>query len=1118
MAVKTLWKKTALLVVLSIVLVSVMLTSPCAYAQVAGATLTGTVSDSSGAVIPNAQISIKNVATGQERVFSTDSAGFYSSPNLLPGQYAVTVTAAGFSTEVRSGITLTVGGQQRLDITMNVGQVSQKVEVTGEAPGIQLASSTISGVVNQTDVVQLPLNGRDWTQLATLQPGVDSVNSIQANTGSKDRARRGYGAQLSISGSRPQQNNYRIDGVSVNDYSNGGPGSVEGSTLGVDAVQEFSVLTSNYSAEYGRTSGGVINAISRQGTNQFHGDAYEFLRNSALDARNFFDGPQKPPFRRNQFGGSFGGPIRKNDTFFFGDYEGLRQSQGITTPVNVLSQAARNGQLCSIPQPGPNGCTTQTLAQFAAANNFTVPNPDPTTGINTAVLPYLGLWQLPNAGLTGNGDTGVFNFDSVHVTSENFGTVRVDHRFSDKDSVFGTYQYDRAIATQPDPADEVLTGNTTGRSYVAIEETHIFSPQLVNSVRFGFSRNTHTSQGVKAINPLSAKTSLGASTGADNPQVDVSGLTSIQPGQNQIELVNFFQNSFQEYDDLFLTKGIHSLKFGFAAERIQLNAFNPAPALEYQFGSVGSFLGNQPILMFGPLPSAPFVPFAFRATIFGGYVQDDLRLRPNFTLNLGLRYEMSTVPHEIHGTGRLSALHSLTAPVAISGNPLFHNPTFHNFEPRLGFAWDPFRNGKTSVRGGFGMFDVLPLPYLLGQFTPNAAPFTEGGSVNSLVAGDFPIGAFNKLSSVILAGNGLRLPFVEQNPKRNYVMQWNLSIQHELLPNFTAMVAYVGSRGVHQAFRADDINTTQATLTSAGYLFPGRDPITGALLGTQINPNVGQMDTLQWGNHTFFDGLETQLSKRMSHGFEVQGSFTWSKAIDSGAGTIASDPFVNSIPSLLYFLPKYRRAVSDFNVSRNLTVNYMWNVPSPKSFHGPAAWVSRGWQIGGIFEVRSGLPFTPLIGGDPLGLGNTSPFAYPARLTGAGCGSLVNPGNPTNYIKLQCFAPPMSTAAISAQCIPFSSLAGSCSNLLGSGGRNEIYGPGLVNFDFSLFKDNKIRENLNLQFRAEFFNVFNRANFNSPIANSMLFDSTGAPVGNAGAFDSTSTSSREIQFALKLIF
>ena len=1119
-------KRSGTIVVVSIALVTVLLLSVCVYAQVSGATLTGTISDASGAVVPNAQISIKNVATGQERIFTTDAAGFYSSPNLLPGQYVVTVTAPGFSTEVRSGITLTVGGQQLLNFTMKVGEVSQKVEVTTEAPAIQLTSSTISGVVNQTDVVQLPLNGRDWTQLATLQPGVDSVNSIQANTGSKDRARRGYGAQLSISGSRPQQNNYRVDGISVNDYSNGGPGSVEGSTLGVDAVEEFSVLTSNYSAEYGRTSGGVINAISRQGTNLFHGDIYEFLRNNAVDARNFFDPANIPGFKRNQFGGSLGGPIRKNDTFFFGDYEGLRQSQGITTPVNVLSQAARNGQLCSIPQPGPNGCTTQTLAQFAAANKFTVPNPDPTTGINKAVLPYLGLWPLPNAGLTGNGDTGLFDFNSVHETSENFGTVRIDHRFSDKDSIFGTYQYDRAVATQPDAADEVLTGNTTGRSYIAIEETHIFSPQLVNSVRFGFSRNTHTSQGVSAINPLSASTALGASPGADNPQIDVTGLTSAQPGLNQIELINFFQNSFQEYDDLFVTKGIHSLKFGFAAERIQLNAFNPAPNLEIPFGSVAGFLANQPILVTGPLPSAPFVPFAFRSTIFAGYVQDDVRLRPNFTLNLGLRYEMSTVPNEIHGTGRLSALHSVTAPAPVIGNPLFQNPTYRNFAPRLGFAWDPFRNGKTSVRGGFGMFDVLPLPYLLGQFTPNAAPFTEGGAVNNLAPGTFPTGAFNQLSALILAGNGLRTPYVEQNPKRDYVMQWNLNIQHELLPNLTAMVAYVGSRGVHQAFRADDINTTQPIVTPAGFLFPGHDA-KGNALGTQINPNVGQMDTLQWGNHTFFDGLEAQVTKRMSHGFEIQGSFTWSKAIDSGAGTIASDPFVNSIPSLLAFLPKYRRAVSDFNVPKNLTVNYMWNVPSPKSFHGPAGFASRGWQIGGIFSVRSGLPFTPLIGGDPLGLLNTSPFAYPNRLTGAGCGSLVNTGNPTNYIKLNCFTLPTVPASMAAQCTPNSfpgaaqpAPAGTvyCENLLGNGGRNEIYGPGLIDFDFSLFKDNKIRENLNLQFRAEFFNVFNHPNFNSPIANSQLFDSSGAPVGNAGAFDSTSTSSREIQFALKLIF
>jgi len=360
----------------------VLLMSVRVYAQVSGATMTGTVSDASAAVIPNAQISIKNVATGEVRDVTTDTAGFYSAPNLLPGSYEVTVSAPGFSTVVRSGISLTVGAQQLLNITMNVGQVSQKLEVTGQAPTVQLATSDISGVVSQAAVVELPLNGRDWTSLATLQPGVTSVGSIQANTGSHDRANRGYGVQMSISGSRPTQNNYRIDGISVNDYVNGSPGSVEGSSLGVDAIQEFSVLTSNYSTEYGRTSGGVINAITRSGTNQFHGDAYEFLRNSAVDARNYFDPATLPAFRRNQFGGSLGGPIWKDHTFFFGDYEGLRENQGISTQIFVPSQAARNGQLCSIPQPGV--CSPHQVTGAA--------NPDPATGIDKAVLPYLGLW------------------------------------------------------------------------------------------------------------------------------------------------------------------------------------------------------------------------------------------------------------------------------------------------------------------------------------------------------------------------------------------------------------------------------------------------------------------------------------------------------------------------------------------------------------------------------------------------------------------------------------------------------------------------------------------------------------------------------------------------------
>ena len=360
-----------------------------AHAQVSGATLVGTVTDSTGAVIANVQVSIQNESTGETRSLSVDAAGVYSAPNLLPGKYDVTFSAPGFATTEQKGVTLSVGAQQLLNMKMKVGQVNEKIEVSDLPPAVQLASSTVGGVIGRESVMQLPLNGRDWTQLATLEPGVDSVGSIQANTGSPDRARRGYGVQMTISGSRPTQNNYRIDGISVNDYSNGGPGSVEGSTLGVDAVQEFSVLTSNYSAEYGRTSGGIINALTKSGTNSLHGDVYEFLRNSALDTKNYFDQGQIPAFRRNQFGAALGGPILKDRTFFFADYEGLRENQGVTATVPVPSQAARQGILCSIPQPGPGGCSPHKVTGAF--------NPDPATGITSRSCLTLAYGDCPMA-------------------------------------------------------------------------------------------------------------------------------------------------------------------------------------------------------------------------------------------------------------------------------------------------------------------------------------------------------------------------------------------------------------------------------------------------------------------------------------------------------------------------------------------------------------------------------------------------------------------------------------------------------------------------------------------------------------------------------------------------
>ncbi len=1117
-------KKVSMLV-LFLPLVVLVLLPRCSQAQVAGATLTGTVTDSSGAVIPGVEVVIKNEATNEVRTVKVGSAGVYSAPNLLPGTYDVSVTAPGFQTTEQKGIVLTVGGEQLFNVKLQVGQVTQTIEVTDEAPAVQLANSVIGGVVDNRTVQELPLNGRDWTSLATLQPGVDSMGTIQANTGSPDRARRGYGLQLSISGTRPTQNNYRIDGISVNDYTNGGPGSVSGATLGVDAVQEFSVLTSNYSAEYGRTSGGVVNTLTKSGTNQLHGSAYEFFRNSALDAKHFFDLPGPIPlFHRNQFGGSLGGPIVKDRTFFFADYEGLRNNEGTTTISPVPSAAARQGILCSIPQAGV--CSThQVTGAF---------NPDPATGIDKAVLPYLPLWgpANPALGFSNNGDIGFYGFAAPFITTENFGVGRLDHKISASDSFFASYQYDGATLTQPDQANDVLTANTTGRAYVALEETHIFSSQILNSARFGLNRSIHTSAGVRAINPGAGDPGLGESPGADNPQIDVPGYISIQPGLNQIERLDFFENSYQGYDDLFITKGKHSLKLGFAIERVQLNAFDPAPAGEIAFGTLADpnnngFLTNNPIVLFAPLPSAPFQKFHFRSTIIGGYIQDDVRLRPTLTLNLGLRYEMSTVPSETNG--KLSALRSpygQTFQDTVVGSTVFSNPTRKNFEPRVGFAWDPFGNGKTSVRGGFGIFDVLPLPYLLGQFATNTAPFTENGTANNLPAGSFPTQAFQILAAQAANNLGLRIPYIQPNPKRNYLMQWNLSIQRELAPNLTALLAYVGSRGVHMIFRADDINTT---LPIDGTKQPYLWPITGT--GTVISPSIGRMDTLQWNNDSYFDGLEAQVEKRLSHGFQVQGSYTWSRAIDGGDGSIASDSFTTSIPSLFFFLPRYRRAPSDFNITHKLTVNYLWNIPARNSLQGPIGWVAKGWQVGGIIQINSGLPFTPLIGGDPLGLGNSSPFAYPNRLTGPGCSSPVNPQNAYGgYLKANCFSLPTLPASQSALCTPgsFSNALNPaptgqvyCQNLLGNAGRNDVYGPGFVDFDFSLVKDTHITERVDVQFRAELFNIFNHPNFNPPIVNSALFNQDGSSnitaSGNFSPLDSTSNP-REVQLGLKIIF
>jgi hypothetical protein len=1058
-----------------------------ANAQLAGATLTGVIADKSGAVINNAKVQIKNTDNGQVRDVTTNESGLYSAPNLAPGPYEVKVTASGFRSAVQKGIVLNVGMEQALNVTLELGQVSETVEVNAITPAIETTSSTVGATVEQTEVVELPLNGRDWTQLATLQPGVVSVRA-QASTGATaNRGNRGFGDQLADSGHRPNENTYRVDGININDYSNGAPGSVLGASLGVDAIQEFSVVTTNYTAEYGRTSGAVINAITKSGTNQVHGGGYFFDRDKVFDARNYFDGPTIPPFRRIQFGGSIGAPIRKDKTFIFGDYEGVRQGQSQSSQVNILSAAALQGILCSNPAgaPSTNPCATHTVA------------------IDPKVAPFLALWQPlhgTDAGPQGNGDTDRFLTSGVKTLNENYFTIRADHRVSEKDSLSGTFFYDKAPQINPDAFDNVTHEVFTQRHTLAISETHIFNSAMGNTFRFGYGHVTGlVNSPVSAINPVAGDTSLCTvctPTPLPAALIQVDGLTAAG-GLGNPSFFGHHYNTFQANDDVFVTKSKHAFKVGFAFEHMQYNVlskvrgngnfiFTEAPGAPTT--GLEDFLTNHPskVLLLSPDVRKETQS---RDSLFGVYVQDDWRVRPRLTVNLGLRYEMLTNPTEAHnGFGFLSNF--FTGTVTHYNNVFANNPTTRNFDPRVGFSWDPTGSGKTAIRGGIGIFSVLPLPYVYTIGDSLTLPFSLQTSVNS----GLPQGSFPVIPESVNFGNSAGARYIDRSPKRSFASNWNLNVQHELSRKVALMLGYVGSRTIHNAFTVDDANQVVPPVINGVFTWPcdpTQTPCVADPNTPRANPNVGFIRPIFFDGASSYEGFQSQVRLTNVRSVQAQLAYTYSTCRDNGSGAQLGDPFQNSLTSLMWFDKAHRQGACDFDIRHNLVGNYVWTLPSPGS--GIAKWVVGGWQLGGIVSVSSGVPFTLILPGDPLGQNYTdSGFDYPNRVPGC---------KPTQggvaYVNTACFveAPPTANGLV-----------------LGNNGRNSLYGPKLVNFDFSLFKNTHITERFVAQFRAEFFNIFNHSNFQAPVDNNTLGN------GSSGVIDSTTTTSRQIQFGLKLSF
>ncbi|MDP9037705.1 MAG: TonB-dependent receptor [Acidobacteriota bacterium] len=1104
------------------------------HAQAVGGTISGTVKDSQGGVLPGATAVLTNARTGIKTTVRTNHDGLFRGANLQPGMYELSVAIPGFSKGAKNNIELTVGAEVTVDFTLGVVGADQNVTVTGTESGVDLASSTLSYDVGGTAIRELPLNGRDFTSLATLQPGVSVVNGAPSGS-----ARTGFGHALTISGQRPATNNYLQDGISLNDQANNTPGSILGVTLGVDAIDQFTLLTDTFPAEYGNAAGGVINAITRSGANQYHGSAFYFGRNSAIDALNRFDVTSlpNPEYRRHQYGGSAGGPIRRDKAFWFGNFEA----------INLLS----GGTVVD---------TVPTPSFWAQA----VPSVQQVRSL------YPQISSTATCTPSGSGCTGTYNVVLNTVGNEYYELGKIDYKISEKDAIAGSYFLDRATSSSPDNFKNQLESQITHRQGIAAEYSRTISASLVNIARFGFTRSLYQGPKVTQVyNPAITNVALGYVPGKTIGAISVSGLTALRAGPTALDFSFSAYNSFQGYDSLLLTKGTHAMKFGANFNRMQYNSSQPNfSGGSYTWGSLSGFQQNGAVNAYNAqTPSVTFstqlAPFTWtaaeggngqtypgsdergmRLSLIGMYAQDDWRLRSNLTVNYGLRYEITNKPSVVHGLTAL--VEHLTDVSPRVGGPIDDvNPTLKNLSPRIGLSYDPFHNGKTAVRAGFGVFDSL---MLLNEYdTPlfRSFPFFAQGTltvpaktadcrVNPSVPGctnlygSFPNGGYALASNTTAT---LRTAYVDPAPPRSYIMQWNLNVEQQL-GGWMVSAGYVGARGVHLLQVERNIDTVAPQLTASGWFYP-------AVLASQplqkINPHFSAINTsATWNTDSDYTAGHLSVRHNLAHGFQVYGSYAYSKSIDSGSSTgstTSGSGYPNGIGSPSPQNPVINRGLSDFDLRHNATLSVIYEAPDPHLGFRPAEAVASGWELAGIFKIQTGAPFTVVLSADEAYVdptGKTGPYRGETETdtTTVSLGErpnvvphckLTNPGNIAMYINASCFTYPNPSDTLNH------TTGGTPGTYLGNLGRNSLTAPGYQDADLSLLKNNKIGERLSVQLRFEFFNALNHPNLVlSGATTNAIFNST-EPVpaipSTFGKITSTGgNNARQIQYGLRLTF